>query len=95
MFSATGGEDSLVADCPTDVGSVLIDGLACSVGDVGVLMHPTSVAITIKIRLMRNIFTPFEPGSTVGINRAEPTQGVGPATEVCGYVLLWAALMHV
>jgi hypothetical protein len=52
-FGGNGVETS-IAD-----GSVMIVGLVCSVGDIGALVHPPSIAITIRIKLVRNISTLF------------------------------------
>lgn len=51
-------EVSFVAGCTTAVGSVMMGGFICSVGDVGVLVHPTSMTIIIKVKVARNMVAP-------------------------------------
>ena len=61
MLSITGNsvEGASVADCTALVGSMIIGD---SVGDVGELVHPTNVAITIKVKLVRGMIHSIRVG---------------------------------
>ena len=65
VFSITGDssdEGSSVAGCSTVVGSVMIGDSVVLVGDIGTPVHPTSVTITIKVQVARNMVAPCELG---------------------------------
>jgi len=59
-ISVIGDSDggSFVENCSNVVASMMTGDSVVLVGDVGVLVHPTSIAITIKLILRRNMDIP-------------------------------------
>jgi hypothetical protein len=66
-------EASFVEDCSTVVGSMMIGDSVIWAGDVDVLVHPTIMAITIKLILRRNMDIPVSKTASVSAAIASPT----------------------